>query len=106
MSGIVIMIIFKVFIKHKILSVDTILSVHTCMHAHIHARTHACAHMHAHTHTHTHIHTQAPEADGHMRVTLYLKTKLLLRCFQHVAHLSVHLLLSVYIIMWKVHTGC
>ena len=40
--------IITVFIKRKILSVETILSTYT--HAHTHARTHARAHTHTHTH--------------------------------------------------------
>ena len=42
---IMIVTIIKVFIRYKILSVETILSICTCVHACIHARTH--------THTHT-----------------------------------------------------
>ena len=40
-------IINKVFLMRKILSLETILSAHT--HTHTHTRTHT----HAHTHTHT-----------------------------------------------------
>ena len=42
-------IIITVFIKRKILSVESILS------AYAHARS--CSRAHAHTHTHTHTHT-------------------------------------------------
>ena len=61
----IIILIIKVFMKCKILSVETILSA--CMHAHMHAHTHARTRTHTHTHTcalvHTcmqaHTHTQA-----------------------------------------------
>ena len=39
-----IIIIIEVFLKHKVLSVETVLS--------------ACAHTHTHTHTHRHLHSQ------------------------------------------------
>ena len=51
-------IIFKVFVKLKILTIETILSAH--MLTHTHACTHACMHAHKHTHTnntHVQIHT-------------------------------------------------
>ena len=55
----IIIIIIKVFIERKILSVDTVLSAYT--HARTHVRTHACTHARTHTHTqastHTHTHT-------------------------------------------------
>ena len=38
-----IIIIFKVFVKRKILSIDTVRSAYTCV----------CVHTHTHTHTHT-----------------------------------------------------
>ena len=53
----------EIFIKCKILSVETILNAHTCARArtltHTHARTHTHTHTrtHAHTRTHTHTHT-------------------------------------------------
>ena len=46
-------IIIKVFIKYKILSVETILSAYTCTHKHMQT-THTPAH---NTHTHTPAHT-------------------------------------------------
>ena len=48
-------IMIKVFIKHKVLSVETILS--TYMHACAHAHTHTHTHRHTHTGTRTHEHT-------------------------------------------------
>ena len=61
--------IIKVFVKCKILFMETILSArarpHTRAHAHArtltHARTHARTHAHTHTHarTHAHLHTHA-----------------------------------------------
>ena len=44
-------IIIKAFIKHKILSVEAILSAGT--HAHTHALTHASTHARTHTHTYS-----------------------------------------------------
>ena len=61
---VVIIMIIKVFVKHKILSIETILSAHT----YTHTRTHACTRTNTHTHTHTHTqprrhpHTQALKA--------------------------------------------
>ena len=59
------LIIIKVFIKRKILPVETILSKQTSKqastyaptHARTHARTHAHTHTHTHKYTHTHTHT-------------------------------------------------
>ena len=59
----VVLIIIKVFIKRKILSVETVpyarTHAHTCtyMHTHMHTHTHTHAHTHTQTHTHTHTHT-------------------------------------------------
>ena len=47
-------IIIKVFVKHKILSTETALS----MRAHTHTHKHTHKHAHTHTHTHGHPHTQ------------------------------------------------
>ena len=44
-------IIVKVSVKHKILSVETVLSAYTYTHTHTHTRTHA--HTHARTHART-----------------------------------------------------
>ena len=59
---VVIIMIIKVFVKHKILSIETILSAHT----HIHTHTYTCMYAHKHIHTHTqtrrHPHTQALKA--------------------------------------------
>ena len=60
-----IILIMKVCIKRKLLSVETILSAHT------------------HTHTHTHIHTRA-RARTHAR-TLYARTR------THLTHAHTHL---------------
>ena len=48
-------IIIKVFIKYKILSIETILSAHT----------------HTHTHTHTHKHTNTQEHFDYTSLTIY-----------------------------------
>ena len=58
---IIIMTIIEVFIKCRILSIETVLSTHTHtrMHAHTHTRTHARTHAHTHTYTHRHLHTQS-----------------------------------------------
>ena len=47
-------IIIKVVLKRKILSLDTILSAHTYIRSH--ARTHERTHTHARTHTHSRTH--------------------------------------------------
>ena len=46
----IIILIIKVFVKRKILSIETILNTHTQTHTHTH--THTRTHTHAHTHTH------------------------------------------------------
>ena len=56
-------IIIKVFIKHKILSIETILS------AYMHMITHR--NRHRHTHTHTHTHTQTHECTGYTKLHLH-----------------------------------
>ena len=54
-------IIIKVFVRHKILYIETNYSecihTHACMHTRTHACTHARTHTHTHTRTHTHTHT-------------------------------------------------
>ena len=53
-------VLIIIFLKRKILSLETILSAytraraltHTHTHTHTHARTHARTHTHTHTHTH------------------------------------------------------
>ena len=42
-------IIIKVFLKRKILSLETILNAHTHTHTHTHARTHRCTRTHEHS---------------------------------------------------------
>ena len=57
------MIIIKVFIKRKILSIEPVLNTckhactHTCMHTRMRTHIHAHKRMHACTHTHTHMQT-------------------------------------------------
>ena len=67
-------LIMKIFVKRKILSIETVLSANTCacVHTHTHTHTHTPhthththhtnTRMHAHTHTHTHRgHPNLPE---------------------------------------------
>ena len=63
----------KVFIKHKILSVETILSVYThgCTRTHTHIVTHTISLSLSLTHTHTHTHSHSlPTTDAHKHMDI------------------------------------
>ena len=62
----IMIIIIEVFIKHKILSIETILSAYTytCIHTGAHTHMHACTHSHALTHT-SHMHALAHNTHAH-----------------------------------------
>ena len=71
------LLLTEVFLTHKIVSVQTIISAftdartHTRTHAHTHTHTHARARARAHTHTRTHAHTHA-HIHTHTRARTYV----------------------------------
>ena len=70
-------IIIKVFVKYKILSIETVVSACTCMREHKHTHTHTHTRTHTHTHTHTHTrtrtrtHTHTHKHSDYKKVTLH-----------------------------------
>ena len=65
-------IIIKVFIKHKIVSIETILSM--------------CTHVRTHTHTHTHTHT---EATAHMNILTVQSSIYTVQGYSQMSNLSL-----------------